>query len=270
MPQAQPDSGPAAAQPHQVVLPSHLLIAALNEHVSLSAVSRCAHGMPAWQCTRSSRSCRRRRPLRQLSERQAGNRAYQQQQHQAALHHYARALAVVDFVVAESPDDMAEVRHNKAATLLNTAAVHLALQDWGAAAAACSAALAADPQHSDDFAVKALLRRSSANTKRHEYRVRWPGVRALPLCQCRMSGRKLLPRCGSDTPVLTEPCACLRTHNRARRPRWTTWTRQRRGSLGMRTLRSCTRACWRRGGTHATPSTGGWPPRCWNSTEAAA
>eukprot|EP00882_Tetradesmus_deserticola_P018204 GHRQ01019536.1.p1 GENE.GHRQ01019536.1~~GHRQ01019536.1.p1 ORF type:complete len:234 (+),score=65.68 GHRQ01019536.1:480-1181(+) len=64
----------------------------------------------------------------QLSERHAGNKAYRQQQHVAALQHYQRALAVVNFVVGCSADEQAEVAANKAAVLLNIAAVHMALQ----------------------------------------------------------------------------------------------------------------------------------------------
>lgn len=71
----------------------------------------------------------------QLAERYAGNRAYKQQNYTTAMHHYERALAVVNFVVGSTPDDQAEVQHNKATVLLNMAAVHMALQvsryRWG-------------------------------------------------------------------------------------------------------------------------------------------
>lgn len=64
----------------------------------------------------------------QLEERRAGNDAYQQGHFSKALHHYTRALAVVNFVVGQSPQDQSEVDHNKATTLLNMAAVHMALK----------------------------------------------------------------------------------------------------------------------------------------------
>lgn len=64
----------------------------------------------------------------QLQERRAGNTAYQQQQFSTALHHYQRALAVVNFVVGQTPHDQAEVDYNKATVLLNMAAVHMALK----------------------------------------------------------------------------------------------------------------------------------------------
>jgi hypothetical protein len=64
----------------------------------------------------------------QLEERRLGNAAYQKQQFGTALHHYQRALAVVNFVVGQSPHDQAEVDHNKATVLLNMAAVHMALK----------------------------------------------------------------------------------------------------------------------------------------------
>lgn len=64
----------------------------------------------------------------QLEERRLGNTAYQKQQFSTALHHYQRALAVVDFVVGQSLHDQAEVNHNKATVLLNMAAVHMALK----------------------------------------------------------------------------------------------------------------------------------------------
>lgn len=64
----------------------------------------------------------------QLAERQAGNRAYRQQQYETAMQHYQRALAVVNFVVGSNAADQAEVQHNKASVLLNIAAVHMAQQ----------------------------------------------------------------------------------------------------------------------------------------------
>ncbi|KAF6253617.1 hypothetical protein COO60DRAFT_1643033 [Scenedesmus sp. NREL 46B-D3] len=132
--QAAPGSEPSPA-PNQVVLPSTLLVEALNEH---------------------------------LSERHAGNQAYKQQQHAAALQHYRRALAVVEFVVGCSADEQAEVMANKAAVLLNIGAVHMAQQEWGAAVCCCDEALACQPDR--EAAVKAWLRRSKANLGRHEYK----------------------------------------------------------------------------------------------------
>jgi hypothetical protein len=76
----------------------------------------------------------------QLSERQAGNRAYKQQQYTAALQHYQRALAVVNFVVGSSADEQAEVTANKGAVLLNIAAVHMAQQVGGLHACMCCCA----------------------------------------------------------------------------------------------------------------------------------
>eukprot|EP00775_Hariotina_reticulata_P013218 gene13218-13349_t len=131
-----PAAGAAEPGPHQAVLPSNLLVEALNEH---------------------------------LAERQAGNKAYEQQQYATALHHYTRALAIVNFVVAANPDDQAEIQHNKAAVLLNMAAAHMAQQDWGAAVGCCDDALAAAAQMDDDFTVRAWLRRCRANLGRHEY-----------------------------------------------------------------------------------------------------
>jgi hypothetical protein len=64
----------------------------------------------------------------QLTERRAGNSAYQQQDFSTALHHYKRALAVVNFVVGQSAHDQAEVDNNKAAVLLNMAAAHMGLK----------------------------------------------------------------------------------------------------------------------------------------------
>eukprot|EP00879_Flechtneria_rotunda_P014516 GHRR01015168.1.p1 GENE.GHRR01015168.1~~GHRR01015168.1.p1 ORF type:complete len:261 (+),score=137.46 GHRR01015168.1:97-879(+) len=91
----QPGGTELAAGPHQAVLPSHMLVEALNEH---------------------------------LAERHAGNRAYKQQQYSKAHHHYMRALAVVNFVVGSNLDDQAEVDHNKAIVLMNLAALHMATQ----------------------------------------------------------------------------------------------------------------------------------------------
>jgi hypothetical protein len=69
---------------------------------------------------------------------------------------------------ASNPEDQAEVDANRAATLLNLAAAHMGLQEWGAAVARCNAALALRPGDA-----KALLRRAKANVGRHEYEVRW-------------------------------------------------------------------------------------------------
>lgn len=70
-------------------------------------------------------------PLLQLAERQAGNKAYEQHHYDTALHHYTRALAIVNFVVGASSNDQAEIQHNKAAVLLNMAAAHMAQQVCG-------------------------------------------------------------------------------------------------------------------------------------------
>lgn len=64
----------------------------------------------------------------QLQERRAGNSAYQQEDYAAALKHYQRALAVVNFVVGQTPHDQAEIQQNKATVLLNMAAAHMALK----------------------------------------------------------------------------------------------------------------------------------------------
>lgn len=64
----------------------------------------------------------------QLSERYAGNKAYQQRDYSTSMHHYERALAVVNFVVGATPDDQTEVMHNKGTVLLNMAAAHMAMQ----------------------------------------------------------------------------------------------------------------------------------------------
>lgn len=108
----------------------------------------------------------------QLQERRAGNSAYQQSQFSTALHHYRRALAVVDFVVGQSPHDQAEVEANRAATLLNMAAAHMGLQEWGAAVQCCDDALGVKGAQSSTAACRAWLRRAKANLGRHEYQVR--------------------------------------------------------------------------------------------------
>ncbi|GBF96183.1 hypothetical protein Rsub_08728 [Raphidocelis subcapitata] len=96
--------------PNQVVLPSNLLVDALNEH---------------------------------LSERRAGSAALAASDPAAALRHFARASAIVSFVRGATPDDDAEVARCRAGVALSEAAARAALQEWGAAAAACSDGLAA-------------------------------------------------------------------------------------------------------------------------------
>lgn len=69
----------------------------------------------------------------QLSERRAGNQAYKAGDYCTALHHYERALAIVDFVAGTSEHDQQEIERNKVASLLNVAAVHLAQHEYGSA-----------------------------------------------------------------------------------------------------------------------------------------
>lgn len=69
----------------------------------------------------------------------------------------------MELVKGLSRADQAEVDSNRVATHCNVAAAHLAGRDFGAAAAACDAALALDPG-----CRKARARRARANLGRHE------------------------------------------------------------------------------------------------------
>lgn len=60
-----------------------------------------------------------------------------------------------------------EIEKNRVCVLLNLAAGHVALKEFGAAAKRCTEALALDPQN-----IKALLRRAKAYTGRREYEAR--------------------------------------------------------------------------------------------------
>ncbi|KAK3280441.1 hypothetical protein CYMTET_11721 [Cymbomonas tetramitiformis] len=100
----------------------------------------------------------------QIEERQKGNAQYKQHKFKRALSHYKRALAIVNFVVGMSSEDQKEVEVNKVACLLNIAAVHIALKDYGAAISSSTEALELDPK-----SIKALLRRAKAYGGRREY-----------------------------------------------------------------------------------------------------
>jgi hypothetical protein len=105
-------------------------------------------------------------------ERRAAAAAYRQRNFPSAAEHYERALAVVRVVRAQSADDQEEVDSCLEAALLGLAAARLALQEYSAAAAACSQVLGRDGGN-----VTALLRRSRALKGLHELQVR--GLSAL-------------------------------------------------------------------------------------------
>jgi hypothetical protein len=103
----------------------------------------------------------------QLSERQAGNKAYKQQQYAAALQHYQRARAVVNFVVGCSADEQAEVQANKATVLLNIAAVHMA-QQVGCEGGSCGKKrLWHEPLHACSSSALGGVQRFSRATAQH-------------------------------------------------------------------------------------------------------
>jgi len=66
------------------------------------------------------------------------------------------------------------VNANRVAVLLNIAAVAMARQQYGTAAAFCGRALALEPRNT-----KALLRRAKAHTRRHELQVSTPALPAV-------------------------------------------------------------------------------------------
>lgn len=134
----------------------------------------------------------------QLAERRAGGTAYRAGDFRRALVHYARARAVVEFVRGSTPDDQSEVDRCLGRALWNEAAARMALQEWGAAVAACTRGLAAlragaaavdvagegsgagpsgvasageaaslDP----DLEARLLVRRAKAHLGRHDHRV---------------------------------------------------------------------------------------------------
>jgi tetratricopeptide (TPR) repeat protein len=110
----------------------------------------------------------------QLTERRQGNAAYRAGRHAEALAHYERARAVVELVRGLSRADQAEVDVNRVAVNCNLAAVHLAAKDFGAAVAACDAALALAPGTK-----KAVARRARANAGRHDHAAAAADVEAL-------------------------------------------------------------------------------------------
>eukprot|EP00877_Chromochloris_zofingiensis_P005171 jgi/Chrzof1/14655/Cz09g10280.t1 len=120
-----------AKQPSITTVPSHMLVEALNEH---------------------------------LSERRAGNAAYKQHQHQQALYHYERALSIVEFVGGSNTDDQAEIDANKVAVLLNMAAVHLCCNNWSSCVECCDKVLKVDAANES-----AWVRRCKANIGRHHF-----------------------------------------------------------------------------------------------------
>ena len=66
--------------------------------------------------------------LLQLAERREGHQAVRQQDLQKALHHFTRALSIVEFVRGSSPQEQQEVDSNAAAVLLEMAAVQSVMQ----------------------------------------------------------------------------------------------------------------------------------------------
>ncbi|KAI7845680.1 hypothetical protein COHA_000794 [Chlorella ohadii] len=105
-----------------------------------------------------------KRKTKQLTERRKGNDAYRNGDYAKALHHYERALSVVELVQGLSRADQAEVDVNRLAVYLNLAAVHMAQKEFGAAVTFCDKALELQPGNP-----KALLRRCRAHTGRHDY-----------------------------------------------------------------------------------------------------
>lgn len=110
----------------------------------------------------------------QLQERREGNAKYRAGEYKSALKSYERALSVVELVRGLSRGDQAEVDVNRIAVLCNIAAVHLATEEYGAAAEACTKALELNPH-----CVKALMRRYKAYIGRHEYVGAMQDVKAL-------------------------------------------------------------------------------------------
>jgi 5-methylcytosine-specific restriction endonuclease McrBC regulatory subunit McrC len=69
--------------------------------------------------------------LVQIAERREAHQAAKQQNLPKALHHFTRALSIVEFVRGSSPQEQQEVDNNAAAVLLEMAAVHSAMQVHG-------------------------------------------------------------------------------------------------------------------------------------------
>lgn len=91
--------------------------------------------------------------------------AYRSGDYTEALQHYERARSIVELVKGLSRADQVEVDANRVAVECNIAAALLANKDYGAAATACTRALALDPT-----CKKALVRRAKARLGRHEFR----------------------------------------------------------------------------------------------------
>eukprot|EP00873_Tetraselmis_striata_P045271 jgi/Tetstr1/465535/TSEL_010204.t1 len=119
-----------AATSHVARLPTEQLVGALNEH---------------------------------LTERRKGNDAYLEKDFKQAMHHYTRALSIVNLIQGLSSQDQIEVLRNKVAVLSNIAAVHMGKGEYGKTVQLCTEALEIDSNNS-----RALLRRAKANILRHE------------------------------------------------------------------------------------------------------
>jgi hypothetical protein len=144
--------GGGAAPPNCVVLPPHLLVEALNEHVGGGASAWALRQEPpapslfpvlplSPQHSRAPHCAGN--PPRQLEERRAGDAAQRRGDATAALGHYARAAAVLSFVRGSGPEDAAEVASCRARLALAEAGARIALEQWGATARACGEGLAA-------------------------------------------------------------------------------------------------------------------------------
>lgn len=78
--------------------------------------------------------------------------------------HLERAKGIMEYVRGEGKDEQAEIDSNRAAVLLELAAVFTAMGRHSPAAAKCSEALALD-----DRSAQALLCRAKANIALHNY-----------------------------------------------------------------------------------------------------
>jgi hypothetical protein len=153
-------AGAAAGPVNKLVLPSHLLVEALNEHVSVAAVVFRGSALTSQLITLTLKALDRQtlanhpsqpttkqpKPLiltpPQLAERKAGGAAYRLGSFPAALHHYRRAAAILEVVRGASPAQDAEVARCRAGVAWCEAAVRMGMEEWGAAVGCCDAGLA--------------------------------------------------------------------------------------------------------------------------------
>ena len=222
---------------------------------------------------------------RQLSELTAGAAALRAGDAEAALAHYGRARAILDFVEASDPSDAAELARCRGALALREAAARAARGEHGAAAARCGEGLRAlgaagaatsgegeqppppPPRPHADLETALLLRRAEALLSRHEPRVRMTmmgrgqqvGGPALLSCVC--CSAALLWLCIPPPPLLTCPTLFPRASPRHHktppitRRRWPTSRPPRRRARRAPRRRRCARAR---------------PPRCAARRRAAA